>query len=152
MYVAVQQTALLSSCPTFFSVFSALRVYAIWNVSRWKYGAAGIVFTIGMVPVAVILVRIIFGSFHTSCHSQNTKFLLIQTTYEYIGPLSTCIATVIFPNSLFSRHVEDRSTVWPMLIFCNVAVCFRNNLYSYSEFAYGMCSNSLIKRKRHSSR
>ncbi|EKM56285.1 uncharacterized protein PHACADRAFT_207564 [Phanerochaete carnosa HHB-10118-sp] len=58
MYMPAKQT---SSITTLTSLFSALRVYALWQQSRMKYVFTTIVFMLGLVPVGTN----IFASVHT---------------------------------------------------------------------------------------
>ncbi|EKM56378.1 uncharacterized protein PHACADRAFT_207631 [Phanerochaete carnosa HHB-10118-sp] len=67
--------------PIFCVVFSALRVYALWQGSRTKYVFPIIVLTLGLVPIATN----IFGWTRTEIVYENSPLVLLSTCNDFIN-------------------------------------------------------------------
>ena len=60
------------SLTQYFAVFSALRVYALWYTSRFKYLFFAFVFILGCIPIAIRIV--------SSCIEDNRCHLMLEYT------------------------------------------------------------------------
>lgn len=111
-YMNTQPTYIFSE-SLISSVFSALRVFALWE-RNWTVFT--VVLSLGMFQVTIGLVRSLCYLLYVTTSNGILKFTIVRSIYGYLGPpYSVCNQQITFSEGLWAAYV---SSLPPRLDVC----------------------------------